>query len=159
MQWPITGTADVIEAWIGDDAPEDDDTLQGWVERAERKIRREVPGITGRLAASAPDIEPDLPDLVRDVVIDMVTGVYRNPERIRQMQDTTGPMSGSVTYAGDNPGVLVLTKKNLEDLAPPNTGRGRAFEIDLMPTEAERHPLQGAWVNGPSRFSPGGGWS
>ena len=158
MQWPITEGMDVVEAWIGDDAPDDDERLRKWVERAERKIRREVPGITGRLAASDPDHEPDLPDLVRDVVIDMVTEVYRNPEGIRQMQDTTGPFSGSVTFGGDSPGALVLTKDHLATLAPP--GRvGRAFDIDLMPDPDQQHPLQGLWLNGPSRFAPDGSWS
>ena len=158
MQWPITTGKDVVDAWIGDDAPDNDERLGRWVQRAERKIRREVPGITGRLAASGPDQEPDLPELVRDVVIDMVTSVYRNPEQIRQMQDSTGPFSGSVTFGGENPGALVLTRDHLSTLALPSTA-GKAFEIDLMTQHDQEHPLQGQWINGPSRFSPGGSWS
>ena len=151
-----TTAQDVIDAWIGDNAPDDAEQIQGWIARAERKIRREVPGIVGRLTAVSPQQEPDLPETVKDVVIEMVHGVYRNPERVRTLQEATGPMSGSVTYGGDDLGLLVLTQRQLKTLAPP-TRRGRAFSIDLLPDRADAHPLTQAWVNGPDGYAPGGG--
>lgn len=153
MAW--TEATEFIDAWIGDDPPMDIEQIQGWIARAERKIRREVPGIVQRLAAVTDETEPDLPDTVKDVVIDMVTRVYRNPERVRQMQETTGPMSGTITYGGDEPGVLYLSAENLKSLNPPAQRRG-AFEIDLMPERADDHPLAHAWVNGPDRYAPKG---
>jgi hypothetical protein len=41
------------------------------------------------------------------------------------------------------------------------TSRARAFTIDMTPplsAKAARHPLEGAWINGPSHMEPGGGW-
>lgn len=151
MAW--TQPEEFIDAWIGDDPPDDDEQIAGWIARAERKIRREVPGIIQRLAADPP--EDDLHETVKDVVIDMVTRIYRNPERIRQMQETTGPVSGSVTYGGDEPGVLYLSAENLKSLAPPRRPH-KAFEIDVMPARADQHPLAHAWVNGPHWFAPEG---
>ena len=34
---------DVIDAWIGEDAPTDTVKIQKWIDRAERVIRRKVP--------------------------------------------------------------------------------------------------------------------
>lgn len=151
MAW--TEAQEFIDAWIGDDPPDDDEQIDGWIARAERKIRREVPGIVERLAADPP--EADLQETVKDVVIDMVTRIYRNPERIRQMQETTGPMSGSVTYGGDEPGVLYLSAENLKSLTPRRRHHG-AFGIDLMPERPDAHPLDRAHVNGANRYAPEG---
>ncbi len=154
MSW--TQPADVQNAWIGDDVPEDQEQVQLWIDRAERKIRREIPGISERLATAAPGHDEDLPETVRDVVADMVTEVYRNPERIRQTQTTTGPMSGTVTYGGDNPGALVLTDEQRAALLPARRARRGAFEIDTYPGAGHTDsPLMGAWVNGPDEYAPG----
>lgn len=149
MSW--TTPADVQDAWIGPGTPSDAAQLQLWINRAERKIRKEVPGLSARLALPADDPahEPDLADTVKDVVADMVERKYRNPEGVRTAQDTTGPMSGSVTFGGDHPGVLYLTAENLEDLRPPSTASGqRAFEIDLYVPPVTSTNDFGLHVNG-----------
>jgi hypothetical protein len=128
MAW--TAAADIVAAWIGDDAPEDLAKVAVWVDKAERLLRSKVPTLQGRLDASADD---DLPGNVQDVVTAMVQRVFRNPEGVRQRQEGTGPFTGSVTYGGDQPGALWVTEQELALLAPADEASG-AFTIDMIPS-------------------------
>ena len=117
---------DVIDSWIGDDAPDDPLLVEKWIARAERMIRREFPAIGARIASG---LEPDLADTVNDVVVAVVTRVFRNPSGHRSVsgQETTGQYSGSntITYGGDNPGALELLDSERAALALPGEKRGR----------------------------------
>lgn len=117
---------DVIDSWIGDDAPSDPLLVEKWIARAERMIRREFPSVPARIASGA---EPDLADTVNDVVVAVVTRVFRNPSGHRSVsgQETTGQFSGSntITYGGDNPGALELLDSERAALALPGEKRGR----------------------------------
>lgn len=117
---------DVIDSWIGDDAPDDDLLIAKWIGRAERLIRREFPALADRIASGA---EPDLADTVNDVVVSMVSRVFRNPSGHRSVsgQETTGQYSGSntITYGGDNPGALELLDSERAALSLPGEKRGR----------------------------------
>ena len=117
---------DVIDSWIGDDAPDDPLLVEKWIARAERMIRREFPSVPARIVSGA---EPDLADTVNDVVVAVVTRVFRNPSGHRSVsgQETTGQFSGSntITYGGDNPGALELLDSERAALALPGERRGR----------------------------------
>lgn len=117
---------DVIDSWIGDDAPDDPLLVEKWIARAERLIRRECPSIPARITS---DAEPDLADTVNDVVVAVVTRVFRNPSGHRSVsgQETTGQFSGSntITFGGDNPGALELLDSERAALALPGEKRGR----------------------------------
>ena len=117
---------DVIDSWIGDDAPGDPLLVEKWIARAERLIRREFPSIPARIVA---DAEPDLADTVNDIVVAVVTRVFRNPSGHRSIsgQETTGQFSGSntITFGGDNPGALELLDSERAALALPGEKRGR----------------------------------
>ena len=117
---------DVIDSWIGDDAPDDDLLIAKWIGRAERLIRREFPSLADRVASGA---EPDLAETVNDVVVSMVTRVFRNPSGHRSVsgQETTGQFSGSntITFGGDNPGALELLDSERAALSLPGEKRGR----------------------------------
>lgn len=115
----VTGADDVRLTWAGGELPADEKTVQGLIDQAERKIRRKFPTIQDRLDAGT---EPDLQGLFCDVTVEMVQRVLRNPEGYRQVQDTTGPFAGSMTYGGDHPGTLYLTAENIRDLQPPRHG-------------------------------------
>lgn len=123
---------DVIAAWIGPDAPTDTGQLAIWIGRAERKVRAAVPDLQGRIDAAT---EPDLADIATDVVVAMVTRVYRNPSGHRSVtgQETTGQFSGSntITYGGDNPGALELLDSERDMLLGSGDG-SQAFEVDMM---------------------------
>lgn len=129
MAW--TTAAEVVAAWIGDDAPTDTAKVNVWVGKAERLLRAKVPGLTERLAV-LPVVELDLLGNVQDVVTAMVQRVFRNPEGVRQRQEGSGPFTGSVTFGGDQPGVLWVTEAELSMLAAASSSRG-AFTIDMIP--------------------------
>jgi hypothetical protein len=129
MAW--TTASEVLGAWIGDDAPTDSALVDTWIGKAERLLRAKVPGLAERVDAE-PVTEPDLLGNIQDVVTAMVQRVFRNPEGVRQRQETTGPFTGSVTYGGDQPGSLWVSDAELGMISPAGTNRG-AFTIDTIP--------------------------
>jgi hypothetical protein len=131
MAW--TTAADVIAAWIGEDAPTDTILVDTWVGKAERLLRAKVTGLTDRVDAAT---EPDLVDNIKDVVTAMVQRVFRNPEGVRQRQEGTGPFTGSVTYGGDQPGALWVTDSELSLISVTGSNRG-AFTVDTIPVTSE----------------------
>ncbi len=139
-----TEPKDVSDSWIGEDKPEDEAQLALWIGKAEREIRRRVPDLQARIDAEQELLPPttDLLDLARDVTVDMVTRVFRNPEGIRQRNTTTGPYSESATYGGDVPGGLGLTDDELAKLQGVSTSG--AFEIDLIPKHSPFYRDPGA---------------
>ena len=145
MAW--TTAAEVVAAWIGDDAPTDNALIGVWVGRAERLLRAKVPGLQLRLDAD-PVTELDLLDNVKDVVTSMVQRVFRNPEGVRTRQESTGPFGGSVTYGGDQPGALWVTDAELSLISPAGTNRG-AFTVDTIPVTSPFSPYY---------VPPIGGW-
>jgi len=136
MAW--TTASDVLDAWIGDDAPTDTAKVDNWISKAERLLRSKVPTLETRLAAD-PELEPDLLSNVMDVVVAMVQRVFRNPEGVRQRQEGTGPFTGSVTYGGDQPGALWVTDAELGLISSAGTNRG-AFTIDTIPVTSPYSP-------------------
>jgi hypothetical protein len=116
-------------AWtIGDDAPTDTALVDVWVGKAERLLRHKVPDLQSRIDGG---LEPDLLGNVKDVVTSMVQRVFRNPMGVRTVQESTGPLGGSVTYGGDQPGALWVTDTEFAMLNPTVS---RAFMIDMIPS-------------------------
>ena len=138
MAW--TTPQDVIDAWIGSDAPSETSLLNIWLQKAEREIRFRVPDLQARIDAQAELIPPltDLQEAAVDVAVAMVTRVFRNPEGIRQTNTTTGPFTESATYGGDVPGGLVLTDDELAKLQGVQTHG--AFTIDMIPSTSVFSP-------------------
>jgi len=124
-----TAPADVTGAWIGEGAPTETAKIQTWIDKAEREIKYRVPDIQARIDAEAPAV--DLKNTAIDVVVAMVTRVFRNPEGIRQTNVTTGPYTNSKTYGGDTPGGLGLTADELAKLQGASSSG--AFTISLIP--------------------------
>lgn len=150
MSW--TTPADVIDAWIGDDVPDDVVKLQIWLDKAEREVKRRVPDIQERIDAEAAAVPPrtDLLESAKDVVVAMVTRIFRNPTGTRQKNSTvtTGPFSETVseTVGGNSPGVLEPTADELAKLQGLRaTG---AYTVSMIPTDSAfsgaRDPLW--WV-------------
>ena len=140
MAW--TTAAEVIDAWVGSDAPADSALVDVWIDKAERLIRSKVPGLTDRIEAD-PVTEPDLLGNVKDVVTAMVQRVFRNPEGVRQRQEGSGPFTGSVTYGGDQPGALAVQDSELALLSLVGSNRG-AFTVDTIPVTSPYSPY---WVD------------
>jgi hypothetical protein len=127
MAW--TTAAEVVAAWIGDDAPTDSAKVDLWIGKAERLLRAKSPDLQSRLDAA---LDLDLLSNIQDVVTSMVQRVFRNPEGVRTRQETTGPFSGSVTLGGDQPGELWVTDDELARISGAGLNRG-AFTIDTIP--------------------------
>ena len=140
MAW--TTAADVIGSWIGDGAPEDSALVDTWIGRAERLIRRSVPDLQARLDAEAGLVPPstEMLDTARDVVVEMVSRKFRNPEGRRSTSIGTGPFSENVTFGGDQPGGLYLTDDELASLRGIQSGQ-RAFSIDMIPSTSPYSPF------------------
>lgn len=140
MAWTVA--ADVIDSWIGDGAPTDSGLVDVWIGRVERMIRRTVPDLQVRLDVEGELVPPasELLDTVRDVVVAVVTRIFRNPEGVRTRQESTGPLQGSVTYGGSEPGGLTLTADELDSLQG-SPDRQRAFMIDMMPSTSPYSPF------------------
>lgn len=147
MAW--TTAADVIGSWIGDGAPEDPALVDSWIGRAERLIRRSVPDLQARIDTEANLLPPstEMLDTARDVVVEIVSRKFRNPEGRRSTSIGTGPFSENVTFGGDQPGGLYLTDDELASLRGIQSGQ-RAFSIDMTPSTSPYSPFHEpeAWL-------------
>jgi len=130
-----TVPSDVTGAWIGEGAPANDAAITVWISKAEREIKYRVPDIQARITAELP--ATDLLDTAKDVVVSMVTRVFRNPEGIRQTNVTTGPYTASKTYGGNQPGGLGITDEELAKLQGKREG---AFTVDMIPSTSPFSP-------------------
>lgn len=130
MSWVTP--AEIIDSWVGSGVPTDTAKLQVWIDRAERLVRRHIKDLQERIDAEADLVPPvtDLLDTAKDIVIAMVTEVFKNPEGRRSVQQTTGPFSESTTFGGDNPGKLAFLPE-YSDLLSGITP-GEAFSFDLI---------------------------
>lgn len=120
---------DIIDRWVGGDAPTDLDLVQAIVDDAEAVILAEYPAIQGRIDDDKLSIS-----VVKMVASRMVTRVLRNPENLSYWQQNTGPFGQGRNF-GDNIDIWMSTEeKNL--LAPKS--RGKAFELNLAPNAGVR---------------------
>ena len=127
MLGPYAEVEDVRSAWLSTrPLPTDDTVIQYWIDRATRVLVNRVPNIEELITSGR-----TTRDIVADVVVDLVTEVLRNPDRLRSIQETNGPTSGGVTFAGDAPGALVLTAQHLKDLG---VTRGNMRRAGTVPT-------------------------
>lgn len=154
---PWTTFKDIVDGWIGEDAPTDEPLVKKWIGRAERMVRREHPDLTGRVAAGE---ESDLLDTIKDVVEAMVTRVLRNPAGHRSVQgsETTGPFTGAstITYGGDNPGALEILKTEHNALRPPDAApAGKITAVSLTGGARRRHDVACSLVFGAADCSCG----
>lgn len=144
MSW--VSPADVIDSWVGGNMPSDASKLQVWIDRAERLVRRRVPDLQTRIDLEA-ELDPPVTDLIdtaKDVVIEMVTEVFKNPDGKRSIQSASGPLSESTTFGGDNPGKLFLSRQQ-EDLLS-GTNPGEAFSVDMIAGHVLPANPFGGWV-------------
>lgn len=122
-------TADDVKGrWLTGEIPATDTQLVTLIGDAEDIIVGEFPNIQADIDAGAVPM-----GRVARVVSRMVIRLLRNPEGLRQVQETTGPTAGGYTYGGDHPGELYLTDDDRRDLAGKKAGR-RAFTVSTIPS-------------------------
>lgn len=142
MSW--VNPAEIIDSWVGSGVPTDTEKLQVWIDRAERLVRRHIKDLQERIDAEA-DLDPpstELLDTARDVVVTMVTEVFKNPEGRRSIQHSAGSFSESTTFGGDNPGKLAFLREYMDLLS--SAAAGEAFTVDLIGGHVE--PSGTLWV-------------
>lgn len=117
-------TTDVIDRWVGDNAPTDTDQIQLLLDDAEAIILGEYPSIQARIDAGTLSA-----DIVKLVLVRMVTRLMRNPENLTSWQMNAGPFGQNRSFGQERD--IWLTPDELAMLAP--NVRGKAFQIDLAP--------------------------
>jgi len=113
---------DVLDRWVGNDAPTDTALITTLITDAEAVITAAYPGIQARITANTLPI-----DLVVMVVVRMVSRVLRNPGGVSYWQQQTGPF-GQARNFGEDSREVWLTEDEKTLLAPNN--RGKAFEVN-----------------------------
>lgn len=134
----LVTAADLHARWVGGTLPPDGQitTLLG---DAEQLIAEEFPSVY-----EAARTDPQVRGRVVRVAVAVVSRVLRNPDGIRSVSDTTGPFAGTTTWAGDDPGELLLTDNDRRVLQGLPAGQTRAFTIMPARPPAPRPPA-GPW--------------
>lgn len=129
-----TTVAQVRSRMVTQDEVIEDEVISTLIEDAEMFIEMDF------------DLTKVDPKMLTYVTARMILRFLRNPDGIRQEQESTGPSSISRTYAGDKLGELYLTSGEKSLLAGKSPKR-RAYTID---------PLAGKQVpEFPVNFEPG----
>jgi hypothetical protein len=115
-----TTPQDVIDRWVGNDVPDDEDLVQALIDDAEIVILSAYPGIQNRIDSGALDQAR-----VTLVTVRMVQRLLRNPEGLNAWQQVTGPFSQQRSFSDSD---IWMTSQEKLILAPANSGK--AFEID-----------------------------
>jgi hypothetical protein len=124
---------DVTDRWVGSDAPTDQGLVEALIGDAEAVILVEYPAIQDRIDAGTLPL-----NLVKMVVVRMVSRVLRNPENLTYWQQTTGPF-GQARNFGSAGSDIFMTEEEESLLAPKK--RGKAFEVNLAPNARIQEPL------------------
>jgi len=113
---------DVLDRWVGSDAPTDTDLITALIGDAEAVITATYPGIQARIDSAALSA-----DVVEMVVVRMVTRVLRNPGNLSYWQQATGPFSQGRNFGEESRDVWL--KDEEKTLLAPTT-RGKAYEVN-----------------------------
>ena len=139
-----TTAQDVLDRWVGGNAPDDEALIEALLSDAETLILAEYPRIQERIDADTLSV-----DTVTLVSCRMVTRVFRNPENLTYHQQNTGPFGQARNFgAGSVDMWLTADEKNL--LAPHK--RGKAYSFDLAPEAVDGR--RATIMNAPSTDSP-----
>ena len=120
MSW--TTPQDVLDRWVGNDAPTDTDLIQTIIDDAEAVVLNEFPRIQERIDDDELSI-----NVVILVVSRMVMRILRNPENLTYWQQTTGPF-GQARNFGSGSADIWLSDNELTLLSPKK--RGKAYEVN-----------------------------
>jgi hypothetical protein len=118
MTWAVP--QDIIDRWIGNDAPTDTDLMTALITDAESVILAEYPSIQARITADTLPLAT-----VTMVVARMVIRMLRNPDIVTYWQQQTGPFGQARNFGESD---IWLTDQEISMLAPAN--RGKAFEVN-----------------------------
>ena len=133
MAW--TTFDDVVDRWVGPGAPTDDGLVEALIGDAETIILAEFPRIQERI-----DDESLSLDVVKLVVIRMVSRLLRNPENLTYWQQNSGPFGQGRSFGVKD---IWLTPDEKMLLAPGN--KGKAFSMSLAPDMGDPVVSRDVW--------------
>lgn len=137
---------DVRDRWIASTLPPDDAILEKYLYEAALIIDAEYPHLRKQSAT-----DPDLTERLKIVSARMVTRAVQNPDRVRQIQESTGPFTGGMTYDAATLGDMRLTPDDTAILLGGSYRAGKAFTVDTTPPDI--YCAHSAWCD--YSFNPG----
>lgn len=123
------GVDDVKTRWIASTLPPANSVIEEFLSEAAVIIDAEYPMLRKQVSGNK-----DLQERLRLVSARMVIRAIQNPDRVRQVQETTGPFSGGVTFAAETLGDMRLTVDDRAILTGGYSSVNRAFTIDTTPS-------------------------
>jgi hypothetical protein len=135
MAWAIA--QDVRDRWIGPALDVTDAQIDVLIEDAEDTILGEFADIQQRMDDYDDPPTPANPKAIPlarviKVVSRIVMRHLRNPEGRRSTSTGAGPFNESVTFGGDEPGILGLTDEDRRELSGIRSGQV-AFTVNTTP--------------------------
>lgn len=113
MSDPIFATVeDVRSRWIASSIMPERETVQAYLEDASMIMAAEYPQLQANCESDS-----ECARRARLVCSRMVMRVLTNPDQHRQVQETTGPFAGTVTFGAETLGGLMLTQEDRALLA------------------------------------------
>lgn len=120
----ITQVQDLKERWVlPDSIPVPDKVLERLIEDAEDSVETAVPGVLARVESGTVPARR-----IKKIVARAIFRVLRNPEGLRSIQTGTGPMTGSTTFGGDEPGEIYISDTDIRELKGARA-KGQAFTV------------------------------
>lgn len=134
---------DVLNRWIASSLPPSQETITAYLEDATDLIDSEFPTLAHRITT-----DTVLARRAKIVATRMVMRVLTNPDQLRTSMETTGPFSGSVTYAAETLNGLYLSDEDRALLSPEPARLPQAFSIDTTPghNATDAHVLYGSQI-------------
>lgn len=123
---PLLAEIADLEARLGSQV-DDETKAEALLDYASALVRKHV----GELWVDEEGDLTDLPDGVRQVVVEMVARAVANPLGVTQAQETVGPFSNGVTFGQDAHQRIYLTKSDKTILGRGTSGD--AFSVDTAP--------------------------
>lgn len=123
---PLLAEIADLEARLGSQV-DDETKAEALLDYASALVRKHV----GELWVDEEGDLTDLPDGVRQVVVEMVARAVANPLGVTQAQETVGPFSSGVTFGQDAHQRIYLTKADKTILGRGTLGD--AFSVDTAP--------------------------
>ncbi|WP_313007324.1 hypothetical protein [Corynebacterium variabile] len=145
--------ADVRDRWLSTTDLPADDVIQLWLDDAEVLIFSEYPKLADQLTD---DPDGTWHSRIAYVEVQLVSTALRNPEAVRQASRTAGVFTESTTYGTETLAQSMELTPAHRAMLSGGAKKHTGFDMTAKP-QPHGHPLDHAWVNGPTGTAPGEG--
>lgn len=119
---------DVLNLWIGPSKPSNTDQVDTLCLLAEAVIKGEFPTLPARALTDS-----DLALRAKLVVVQMVQGLYKNPQQMQYFQEQTGPFLRAGNFSPALLKLMVLSEEQRAMLVSSTKRRGGMVDMDPSP--------------------------